>query len=154
MQAVFRVERSRTKEEAVAALAHLRDCVDGETEPGLDRFLSEWLEEDCLPTAVERFKPLGHKTLNEVYSMLVEDFVSWTDQWRAEGRAKGREEGRAEAIREMLYDIAVSRFGEDAARSLALELNAVRSPTELRGLSLRLLDGATAQELLDAVRQQ
>ena len=61
MQAVFRVERSRTKEEAVAALAHLRDCVDGETEPGLDRFLSEWLEEDCLPTAVERFKPLGSR---------------------------------------------------------------------------------------------
>jgi predicted transposase YdaD len=62
----------------------------------------------------------------------------------AQGREEGREEGRAEALRAVVADQLVARFGSLPARARK-RLQAL-SPTELSALSLRLLRAESLEE--------
>jgi predicted transposase YdaD len=156
------------RESLTALLFRLEHCRDiGELGRLLDALIAWFDRHPGLATLKSAFAMLAGRLiadsdtgiampedLLEMKTMLATRFEEWKQQWRREGEAagllaglvKGRVEGRAEGEAALLRRQLERRFGP-----LSPELQAriaTAEPAELEEWGLRLLDAATAEEVL------
>jgi predicted transposase YdaD len=142
--ALFRLERSRGPEEVQAVVAALLEWLRAPEQSSLRRAFVVWFSEVFLPARLPGVKVPKVFELQEVYSVLAEKFVPWTEQWEQQGFEKGVRKGREEGLeegtrktlgsfRQSLLNTLEARFGplsEDVRRKLE-EINSAEELAEL-----------------------
>ena len=134
--ALFRLERSQGPEEVQAVLAALLEWLQAPEQSSLRRAFAVWFSEVFLPTRLPGVKVPKVFELQEVYSVLADKFVPWTEQWEQQGFERGLEEGARkayESLRRILLNTLEGRFGplsEDVRRKVE-EIGSVEELAEL-----------------------
>ena len=134
--ALFRLERSQGPEEVQAVLAALLEWLQAPEQSSLRRTFAVWFSEVFLPTRLPGVKVAKVFELQEVYSVLADKFVPWTEQWEQQGFERGLEEGARkayESLRRILLNTLEGRFGplsEDVRRKVE-DIGSVKELAEL-----------------------
>ena len=143
--ALIRLERSRSGEDAVAALGALDAWLSESGNEALRRALGEWMRQVYAPgrSTVAAWPDSENRT--EAQSMLRERVKEWNRQLLEEGRA----EGQLELMRRM----AARKFGGETAERLAERLEAVHDPERLAEIGEWLFECASGEELLERLKR-
>lgn len=150
--ALFRLEASRTPEEARQLLHALADWLNTPEQTDLRRAFAVWIGRVFLPKRMPGAKLPPLNDLMEAQAMLEEeDFIPWTEQWRRDGLAQGLEQGRREAARQLLKRLARHRFGTAITEHSDPLLERITDPEHLEALGEQLLISATGEQWLEAL---
>jgi Putative transposase, YhgA-like len=134
--ALFRLERSRGPGEVQAVLAALLEWLRAPEQSSLRRAFAAWLVEVFLPVRLPGERIPQVSELQEVYSVLAEKFVPWTEQWMQEGFEKGTREALESLCRVLLSSLE-ARFGP-LSEEVRRKVEGIGSVEELAELSVRV----------------
>ena len=143
--ALFRLEASRSAEDALAIVRALVDWLQEPEQSSLRRAFAVWFGRVFLPKRLPGVSVTPMSDLSEVYHMLADNVETWTDQWKQQGLEQGLEEGR-ETTRHILSRLARRRFGPEVAEQSQPLLARISDPEQLEELADQLLlspDGDT-----------
>lgn len=145
--ALFRLEKSRTPQDMVQAVAALVDWLQASEQTGIRRAFAVWIRRVLLPSRLPKTQLPEVGDLLEIKTMLAETVQSWTQQWLQQGLQQGMEQGRlAEA--NLLERLLTKRFGA-LPQVVHTRLQAA-SVEQIEAWTERILDAAS----LDAVFAQ
>ena len=91
------------------------------------------------------------KTLHDVQEWLEDSPTPWPRKWIQQGRQEGRQEGIA-ALQRALGQLARARFGESAAQSVEVALNAIEDLDRLDEVAGWIATSDCAETLLARLR--
>ena len=148
--AVFRIDRSEGPADAAAGV---RDLIAWSQGPEYDRFQKScmgWIR-GMLAVRMEGEKMPETKTLHDVQEWLEDSPTPWPRKWIQQGRQEGRQEGIA-ALQRALGQLARARFGESAAQSVEVALNAIEDLDRLDEVAGWIATSDCAETLLARLR--
>jgi predicted transposase/invertase (TIGR01784 family) len=109
--ALFQLENSRTDQDLLEVVAHLKDWLKSPEQTSLRRAFAVWFNRVLLP----RKAPGTHFTeftdLQEVHTMLAETVEQWTRDWEKQGMEKGMEKGIQKGEMKLFLIALDSKFG-------------------------------------------
>jgi predicted transposase/invertase (TIGR01784 family) len=138
--ALFRLEKSRDKEDIEWVLTSLLEWLREPQLAEVRRAFTTWLVQVLLPARMPGAEIPQVTDLQEVRSMLAERVTEWTRQWKREGFEEGREEGLEKALaqaRGALSTELEKRFGP-LPEEARVKLRSIASIEEVVELSIRL----------------
>ena len=160
--ALVGVVRARTKADLVAHLAQLHDWLGDDRDGALDRALTTWTRRllnslglpggdleaaATLKEVLEVIKPTGQWAVRWYEDGLEDGREQGIRQGRKQGIQQGRSQGQADVVRQL----AVRKFGAEAAGVLTDLLDRVTDQEVIEELARALLDSDTAEDFLEQV---
>ncbi|WPL15270.1 putative transposase [Thiorhodovibrio winogradskyi] len=132
--ALFRLEASRSAEDALAILHALVDWLKEPEQSSLRRAFAVWFARVFLPKRLPGVSVTPMTDLSEVYHMLADNVEPWTEQWKQQGLEQGRE-----ATRHLLTRQARRRFSPEIAEQSQPLLAQISDLDQLEELGDQLL---------------
>jgi predicted transposase/invertase (TIGR01784 family) len=137
--ALFQLENSRSNQDLVEVLGHLKDWLIAPEQSSLRRAFTVWLNRVLLP----RKAPDTHFTeftdLKEVHTMLAETVEQWTKDWEKNGMQKGEKK---------LFLIALdSKFG--SVTKAQHEIISAATPEQIEIWMKQIFQARSVDELFD-----
>ena len=145
--ALVRLERSRSGEDAEAALGALDAWLSESGNEALRRAVGEWMRRVYAPGRPAVVRGPEAENRLEARIMLRERVQEWNRQLLEEGRIEGRAEGRTRQV-ELMRRMAVRKFGGETAERLAEKLEPVHDAEQLVEIGEWLIECESGEELL------
>ncbi len=109
--ALFRLEKSRTPQDMIEAIAALVNWLQAPKQASIRRSFAVWIRRVLLPSRLPDTQLPEVGDLLEIKTMLAETVMDWTQQWLEQGLVKGRQEGVQQGEFHLLQRLLTRRFG-------------------------------------------
>lgn len=139
--ALFRLEKSRKKEDLQRVLRELIEWLKAPEKESLRRSFTVWLRRVLLPRRLPDTQLPEMSDLHEVDTMLTDTVQEWTKEWQKEGEIRGVQQGEARMLSRLLQ----LRFGNIPIWAHE-KISKAELPT-LEAWSLRILDAESLEQV-------
>ena len=152
--ALVGVVRARTKANLVAQLAQLHDWLGSDRDGALDRALTTWTRRLLNSLGLPGQHLGAAATLKEVLEVIKPTgqwAVRWYEDGLEDGREQGIQQGRSQGQAHVVRQLAVRKFGAEAAGVLTDLLDRVTDPEVIEELAKALVDSDNAEDFVEQV---